>query len=196
MMSDDIEENNWSITSMRTSKPKKQKQKKLSKLERKQERKEKLISQRAINLREVNRTIQEFIMDPTLLSTPLPPMDKLARRMVHQLALQYNVNSKSTGSGSKRYTILSKKRTSQLPETNRVVNAIIRQYDNMTNYVNPHQSKLKKQNKERGKSSSLPSSSSNTGSKSAKLRPGTVVGSNVPALSASNLGHQLLAKMG
>ncbi|KAI9591979.1 hypothetical protein BDF19DRAFT_453243 [Syncephalis fuscata] len=76
-------------------------------------------------------------MEPMVPSIPLPCMDKAARRTVHQLALQYGLNSKSVGSGHKRYTILSRKRSTELPETSRIIDVIIRQYNNQTRYIDP-----------------------------------------------------------
>ncbi|RKP06279.1 hypothetical protein THASP1DRAFT_31900 [Thamnocephalis sphaerospora] len=182
-----------------TKKSKKELQR--EKRERKKEKQRKQECRRTVNLREINGIIRGFVMDRSLSSIPLPPMDRKARCAVHQIALQYNLNSKSTGSGNRRYTILTRKIKTALPVNGRIVDHIIRQYNQQTMYENGALPALG------GKKAKGKQSRDNWGNRdglreggrnpdAARPKPGTVVGGNVPAISSSNIGHQLLSKMG
>ncbi|OAR05744.1 hypothetical protein LLEC1_01729 [Akanthomyces lecanii] len=116
-------------------------------------------------------------------SVCLPPMDKHARKMIHELASKFNVKSKSIGKADQRRpTLYRTKRTLRFDADafESAVKRIHRRYIPRLDY--------------KGKSSQ--GESSRNGYAEASYRDGEIVGASAPELSTENRGRAMLEKMG
>lgn len=116
-------------------------------------------------------------------SVCLPPMDKHARKMIHELASKFNVKSKSIGKADQRRpTLYRTKRTLRFDGDafESAVRRIHRRYFPRLDY--------------KGKGSQA--QSSRNGYAEASYRDGEVVGASAPELSTENRGRAMLEKMG
>jgi len=92
------------------------------KLERKKDRRRKhqqdKQSKQYERLLSVHGLLKDFvaITSNDVESLALPPMNRTLRALVHQLARIYQVNSRSTGGGARRFTILYKDQNSTSPD--------------------------------------------------------------------------------
>ncbi|KAL2194598.1 hypothetical protein P885DRAFT_42755 [Corynascus similis CBS 632.67] len=123
-----------------------------------------------------------------------PPLDKHARKILHELASKFDIKSQSTGKGDQRRPVLYRtKRTVQYAST-RVEDAashvdqqalrIHRKYFHRVDVKAPRTGSPR--NTGGGRS----------GHKALTLREGEVVGASVPELSQDNKGRTMLEKMG
>ncbi|ATY64818.1 D111 G-patch domain [Cordyceps militaris] len=113
----------------------------------------------------------------------LPPMDKHARKMIHELANKFNVKSKSIGKADQRRpTLFRTKRTLRFDGEafDLSVRRIHRRYFPRLEY--------------KGKSSQ--GQFSRNGYAEASYRDGEIVGASAPELSTDNRGRTMLEKMG
>ncbi|TQV98323.1 hypothetical protein V2A60_007927 [Cordyceps javanica] len=113
----------------------------------------------------------------------LPPMDKHARKMIHELANKFNVKSKSIGkTDQRRPTLYRTKRTLRFDNEafDLAVRRIHRRYFPRLDY--------------KGKNSQ--GHFSHNGYTEASYRDGEVVGGSAPELSTENRGRAMLEKMG
>lgn len=131
-----------------------------------------------IDLYEVNATICDFVRDPTMQSLPLPPMDKNDRRRVHILAIEYNLKSKSIGGGVTRYPVLIKTQRAEIPSSDKKIRRIL------MSGPNPRSA---------GGSNNRLTPAPPPASRNAD---GMVVGAKARPIEDTNLGHQMLVKMG
>ena len=116
-------------------------------------------------------------------SVCLPPMDKHARKMIHELASKFNVKSKSIGKADQRRpTLYRTKRTLRFDADafDTAVKRIHRRYFPRLDY----------------KGKGPQGQSSRNGYAEASYRDGEVVGASAPELSTENRGRAMLEKMG
>ncbi|KAH8993509.1 hypothetical protein EDB92DRAFT_1854568 [Lactarius akahatsu] len=153
------------------------KKKRLGKKERKKAARKAAAS--PISLETVVGHMRRFVEDlgsaPTL---SLPPMERHARKSVHELASAFNLNSKSEGNGAARFTRLVKTTRSGLWIDERKVARILGKP------APPHGG-----DKDKGKGK---------GKAGVKIRPrdGELVGGAAPKIDGSNLGFKMLSAMG
>ncbi|KAH8996442.1 hypothetical protein EDB86DRAFT_2829114 [Lactarius hatsudake] len=153
------------------------KKKRLGKKERKKAARRAAAS--PISLETVVGHMRRFVEDlgsaPTLA---LPPMERHARKSVHELASAFNLNSKSEGSGVARFTRLIKTTRSGLRIDERKVARIL---------GNPAPPQGGGKGKGKGKGKAV-----------VKIRPreGELVGGAAPKIDGSNLGFKMLSAMG
>ncbi|KAL2135669.1 hypothetical protein VTI74DRAFT_7350 [Chaetomium olivicolor] len=124
-----------------------------------------------------------------------PPLDKHARKILHELANKFNIKSQSTGKGDQRRPVLYRtKRTVQYASA-RIADA--------SNHV--HEASLRIHRKYfhrvdvKVKGAGPPRNGGGRGGgghKALTLREGEVVGASVPELGAENKGRNMLEKMG
>ncbi|OAA73765.1 D111/G-patch domain protein [Cordyceps fumosorosea ARSEF 2679] len=137
---------------------------------------------KGMSLQQIADELQKFLMsiDDSIC---LPPMDKRARKMIHELANKFNVKSKSIGKADQRRpTLYRTKRTPNFDEEvfDLAVRRIQRRYFPRLDY--------------KGKSSR--GQSSRNGYAEASYRDGEIVGASAPELSTENRGRAMLEKMG
>ncbi|ORX82755.1 G-patch-domain-containing protein [Basidiobolus meristosporus CBS 931.73] len=158
----------------------------------KPEPKQKRERHKNVDLKGINRRIINFINDPGLLSCTLPAVPKRAASFVNLLVSSYNINSRVVGSGNKRSHIITKTGKTMVPKKRAHIDKLLARGESQLNVTASSGNKKK------------PGSKSATPKKPAKSRPepvmapahGTVVGGEAKPLSESNIGHQLLSKMG
>ena len=143
------------------------------------------------SLTDINIQIREFWEDDSALeyvsfymfltcSFALPPMPRLARKIVHTLAGAYNLSSKSAGAGEMRFTTLFKtSKTTSIELNDRRINSIVRNNDWA----------LRSGDKS-GDGRFTPRSSAK------KLRDGDIVGADAKELAIDNKGRIMLEKLG
>ncbi|OAX34230.1 hypothetical protein K503DRAFT_747687 [Rhizopogon vinicolor AM-OR11-026] len=106
----------------------------------------------------------------------LPPMDKASRKLVHELALAFNLKSHSKGEGNGRYTTLAKTTRSTVNEQK--VKKIMKKYD--SGFNRPYD----------------PSGQGKTRAVMPKHKDGDEVGKAAPKIGETNIGFKMLASMG
>ncbi|KAJ3499795.1 hypothetical protein NLG97_g67 [Lecanicillium saksenae] len=135
-----------------------------------------------MSLSQVADELKEFLMSSDE-SICLPPMDKHARKMIHELANKFNVKSKSIGKADQRRpTLYRTKRTLRFDDApfDLAVRRIHRRYFPRLDY--------------KGKSGQ--GQSARNGFAEASYRDGEIVGASAPELSIENRGRAMLEKMG
>ncbi|KAF9497928.1 hypothetical protein BDN71DRAFT_1443998 [Pleurotus eryngii] len=130
---------------------------------------------RIIDMQTLESKIRQFIANiggPSTMS--LPPMRKDLRKMVHEMALAFNLKSKSEGKGDARYTTLTKTTRTGVAINEFKVSKIVRRSG--------------------GRGFTAPPRSGSTNQM--KMKDGDEVGKAAPKIGESNIGFQMLAAMG
>lgn len=128
-----------------------------------------------------------------------PPLDKHARKVLHELANKFNVKSQSTGKGDQRRPVLYR--------TSRTVRYTSTTIGDATGHVEQaamriHRKYFHRVDKAQGAATprgGMMGSAANrsvTGHKALTFRDGEIVGASVPELSQENKGRTMLEKMG
>ncbi|KAK3305476.1 uncharacterized protein B0T15DRAFT_398359 [Chaetomium strumarium] len=123
-----------------------------------------------------------------------PPLDKHARKVIHELASRFNIKSQSTGKGDNRWPVLYR--------TNRTVRYDSTQVEDVTTNVDQAALRIHRKYFHRvdvkGKRTEAPKATSGarSGHKAVTLREGEIVGASVPELGQENKGRTMLEKMG
>lgn len=125
-------------------------------------------------------------------SLAFPPLDKHARKILHEIAGKFNIKSKSTGNGDQRHPVFQRtKRTIRYASTN-VADA--------TNHVDQVTMRIHRKYFHRVdvkiKRTGTPRTGGRSVHKALLLRDGEVVGASVPELGQDNKGRAMLEKMG
>ena len=106
-------------------------------------------------------------------------MDKTRRRFIHELAVAFNLRSKSAGSGERRYPVL--KRTAR---TSHVTDSLYTAVE------------ARLARRFRTGAGQLGTDRSKTSFAAASYRDGDVVGAQAPEIGSENRGRTMLEKMG
>ncbi|KAI9321350.1 hypothetical protein BX666DRAFT_1901340 [Dichotomocladium elegans] len=156
------------------------------------------VAELSVDLRKIDKRIQNFIMDDDITSYQFAPMSKHCRRQVHLIALAYKLKTHSIGSGAQRMPILQKTRNTFLPTDRRYIERFLQQaqstIDAQSSVLRKHRidydltGKNKKDKK--GKKKSRDTSSLR------KPEHNSIVGSGARPLDESNVGHRMLSAMG
>ncbi|KAK4099963.1 hypothetical protein N658DRAFT_497948 [Parathielavia hyrcaniae] len=125
-----------------------------------------------------------------------PPLDKHARKVLHELANKFNIKSQSTGKGDQRRPVLYR--------TNRTVRYASTRVEDATTHVDQaalrihrkyfHRVDVKVQKTETPRNAG--GGRGGAGHKALSLREGEIVGASVPELGQENKGRNMLEKMG
>ncbi|KAJ1921695.1 squalene synthetase-like protein [Mycoemilia scoparia] len=158
------------------------------------------------------------IVNNNLSELWLNPMSKRDRRAVSLLASLYYVDIRTQG-GSFRHTspILVRTKHTAYPQDQELVNQLLKRFRKIREEANPSATnsmikkpipKKRQQNAKDGKAKNAPKTKGKKDMKkggpkpkgnpvkTTKAKHGDVVGGNAPVVGQSNIGHQLLAKMG
>lgn len=114
----------------------------------------------------------------------LPPMDKVARAKVHEIADSFGLKSVSKGKGTARYTTIIKTSRSGTFINERKITRILKSGGNW-GFSRPENPGYGGNGGGKGKGSAAP-----------KHREGDEVGKAAPKIGESNIGFQMLANMG
>ncbi|KZS98497.1 hypothetical protein SISNIDRAFT_514546 [Sistotremastrum niveocremeum HHB9708] len=127
---------------------------------------------KAVDMKKIETEIRDFVLDiggPR--ETSLPPMDKASRAKIHQLALAFNLKSKSHNKGASRFTTLIKTTKTGIGIDERKIRKLT--------------------------GGRVEMNGSNKGRVFAgRHRDGDEVGKEAPRIGESNIGFKLLAQMG
>ncbi|KAH8891688.1 hypothetical protein GQ53DRAFT_746694 [Thozetella sp. PMI_491] len=123
-----------------------------------------------------------------------PPMDKQARKMLHELAGKFKIKSQSTGNGDQRRPVLSKTRRTVTYATYEAGLAV----EHIEAASAPIRRKYFHRADARGSygHGSKDAGFGRSGGKAVTYREGEVVGGTAPELGQENKGHAMLEKMG
>lgn len=142
-----------------------------------------------MSLDDVRSELETFLADPTMASKAFPPMEKGERKLLHEIALLFDLTSNSRGSGRNRFTIISKRaRTPTVFDEVRWSRAL-----RLAN-----RGFLRGAGKGRG-GVNTPNRAGRGGGFSAAAvgyMDGEVVGAAAPEIADSSFGHKLMLKMG
>ncbi|KAI8341840.1 hypothetical protein BC941DRAFT_414661 [Chlamydoabsidia padenii] len=176
--------------------------KKQKQLEKKEKRREAKVKKQAKKVREpdaapvpllkIDSRIRDFINDDQLTSYQFAPMSKHNRKQLHQLAVSYNLKSKSIGTGKTRTPIITKTDRTFIPTDRRYIDRFIR--NSQSAMTTPSTQKHRMTDTTRGKKAMDDGKKMNS-----DLGPsthGTVVAHNAAPITESNVGHRMLAAMG
>jgi len=129
----------------------------------------------------------------TVVRIQFPPMDKQARKMLHELANRFKIKSQSTGRSDQRRPVLYRtKRTVRYSDNrSREAEAHVEEAAAWIGRKYFHRLDVK------GKGSLKPSATwGRSGHKSISYRDGEIAGASIPELSQENKGRAMLEKMG
>lgn len=150
-----------------------------------------------MNIHQVWSELADFLQDEDLMERAFPPMDKVDRKSLHEVATRLNMKSKSQGAGQKRFPIIYK--TSRTEEYSphlfkKVIDASTRGF-----YTNRHSAgrvarKAARAEKFGGKGKGK--SKGGGGTDAATVRHGEIVGSGAAEIGQNSYGHKLMEKMG
>ncbi|ORY84441.1 hypothetical protein BCR37DRAFT_378465 [Protomyces lactucae-debilis] len=157
------------------------------------------------SLSEYHTIIKHFVSHADYVGVeqlPLPAMDRSIRRAVHIIAQHgYNLQTKSQGSGKRRYPVLYKTKHSSsaknLPDAVFIEEVMVQAqktigYTSSTKRRDPMQIKTKG----KGKIPGGGGISRAAGAGAGKLRDGDIVGVDAPEIALSNRGRAMLEKLG
>lgn len=145
------------------------------------------------DLHSLNDEIRLFMRDLGKNAMTLPPMDKVSRKKVHEMAECYSLKSQSKGKGKARFPILIKTSRSSLEmvtaRSERKLQGILG--GSRSNGGDFFKSKYGKKDK-----TALPGSTARTGAGTQRHKDGDAVGGGASAIGQDNIGHRLLTMMG
>ncbi|KAI1300698.1 hypothetical protein EDD11_006044 [Mortierella claussenii] len=171
-------------------------------------------------LEEINSMIEKFVKDHASQSLRLPTMMKPLRRRVHLLSELYNLRSESLGSGKSRFAVLMKTHRTRVPENTNRIQLLFAQSDQWVQEraaefggTQGRGSRGSGRGRGRGRGAAggrIDRYGHNSGDRDGwgddgrrskgpskhLVANGTVVGASADPISATNVGHRLLAKMG
>ncbi|KAJ2159379.1 squalene synthetase-like protein [Coemansia sp. RSA 552] len=147
--------------------------------------------------RTVVRRMDMLLQSDDLGSMWLQPMGKRERQIVHVLAREYKIKSKSHGSGVRRTPVLTTTPDSFRPTNRRRIEKILLLHEEggllpeewlggPSDRFSQGNKKGKGRNKNKGGGSAA----------AAAAASGKLVGENAPEVGASNIGHKMLQQMG
>ncbi|KAK3941149.1 hypothetical protein QBC46DRAFT_383338 [Diplogelasinospora grovesii] len=145
-----------------------------------------------MKLDDVKTELTAFLVG-TAETIQFPPMDKQARKVLHELASKFKVKSQSTGNGDQRRPVLYRtKHTATYSET---------RIEEATSHVDQAAVRINRKYFHRIdiKGKAVPktiAAGGRAGGKAVTYRDGEVVGASVPELGQANRGHAMLEKMG
>ncbi|KAK3391550.1 hypothetical protein B0T20DRAFT_82020 [Sordaria brevicollis] len=128
-------------------------------------------------------------------SIQFPPMDKQARKVLHELANKFKIKSQSTGKGDQRRPILYRTKATLRYKEHRI-EEVVGHVDQAALRINR---KYFHRLDTKGKTSFKTSSGvggGRSGHKAVTVRDGEVVGASAPELGQENKGRAMLEKMG
>ncbi|KAK1826870.1 hypothetical protein QBC39DRAFT_363442 [Podospora conica] len=121
-----------------------------------------------------------------------PPMDKQARKVLHELANRFKIKSQSTGKGDQRRPVLYR--------TNRTLRYDESRYAEASRYVDEAAMRIKRKYFHRldakGKPQPRPPGSGGGFNAAVRYRDGEIAGASIPELGQENKGRAMLEKMG
>jgi len=192
-------------TALRTAWQRDRERKKSRKLERETLRSEGLLDKNAnpddlrvkylsgMKLDDIKRELTSFLVSSTE-RLEFPPLDKHARKVLHELANKFNVKSQSTGKGDQRRPVLYR--------TNRTVRYASTRVEDAASHVDQAAARIHRKyfhrvdvNVQRTESPRN-AGGGRSGPKALTLREGEIVGASVPELGQENKGRSMLEKMG
>ncbi|KAJ2784386.1 squalene synthetase-like protein [Coemansia interrupta] len=148
----------------------------------------------------INR-LDMLVRSDDLSSLYLQPMNKFERQIVHILAREYRINSKSQGSGDRRMPVLSKTPRSCAPTQQRRIKRLLLLFDEgglmPEHWLGPQENAskgLSQGGKHNGKGKQK-SKQNGSGSNPGRM-DGKMVGHQAPIVGETNVGHKMLKQMG
>ncbi|KAK3346220.1 hypothetical protein B0T25DRAFT_272352 [Lasiosphaeria hispida] len=150
--------------------------------------------QSGMSLDEIKHELVVFLLGPAE-TIQFPPMDKEARKTLHEIANKFKIKSQSTGKGDQRRPVLYRtKRTVRYADSR--MEEAMRHVDDAALWV-----RRKYFHRIDGKGKSLPRAPggggrSGGGGGAATYRDGEIAGASVPELGQENKGRAMLEKMG
>ncbi|KAJ2854094.1 squalene synthetase-like protein [Coemansia erecta] len=153
--------------------------------------------------RTVIRRLDMLLKSEDLDSIWLQPMNKYERQIVHILAREYNIKSKSHGNGDRRTPVLTLTPRSHRPDNRRRINRLLLLFDEgglvPDLWSGPQASSRDGSGFARsgkGKQGSKGKQKSANGQKGSAQMHGKAVAHSAPAVGDSNVGHKMLKQMG
>ncbi|KAK3708182.1 squalene synthetase-like protein [Vermiconidia calcicola] len=141
---------------------------------------------------QIHDELRIFLLDENQRTRPFPPMDRLERKALHDIANVLDLGSKSIGSGKSRFPTLHK--TLRTPYTPEMIDKAI---DMSMNGLLNRDLKLGKGLSKRKAQKMVKSGGVRGADKgAASLRHGEVVGAGAAAIGESSFGHKMMEKMG
>ncbi|KAL3952351.1 G-patch domain-containing protein [Purpureocillium lilacinum] len=138
-----------------------------------------------MSMQDVGAEFRVFLMG-TDESRNFPPMDLHARKIIHELANQFKINSKSTGKADQRRTTLYR--------TVRTLSYNESKFEQALSRI--HRRYLPRLDVKGKRKPGNPSATGGSGHAATSYRDGEVVGAAAPELGTSNRGRAMLEKMG
>ncbi|KAK0724744.1 hypothetical protein B0H67DRAFT_507130 [Lasiosphaeris hirsuta] len=150
--------------------------------------------QSGMSLDEIKHELVVFLLGPAE-TIQFPPMDKEARKTLHEIANKFKIKSQSTGKGDQRRPVLYRTKRTVRYADSRMEDAM-RHVDDAALWV-----RRKYFHRIDGKGKSLPRPPGGGGrsggsGKAATYRDGEIAGASVPELGQENKGRAMLEKMG
>ncbi|KAK3703513.1 squalene synthetase-like protein [Vermiconidia calcicola] len=141
---------------------------------------------------QIHDELRIFLLDENQRTRPFPPMDRLERKALHDIANVLDLGSKSIGSGKTRFPTLHK--TLRTPYTPEMIDKAI---DMSLNGLLNRDVKLGKGFSKRKAQKMVKSGGVRGADKgAASLRHGEVVGAGAAEIGQNSFGHKMMEKMG
>lgn len=163
--------------------------------------------------RTIIKRLNMLVLSEDLDSVWLQPMNKYERQIVHVLAREYKVKSKSMGNGERKTPVLTAVPESRSPTNRYRVNRVVQLFDsgalvpeqlyasgssnpiNCVSYASNHHNKDQKKQQKQQKQKQQKSKKKQKGQPMDNM-PGKMVAENAPEVGAGNVGHKMLTQMG
>lgn len=140
-----------------------------------------------INFKQLNRDIKAFVHSKESDEMEIAPYPPLIRKLIHELAHMYVLQSKSNGKGVDRHCVLTKSENTRLPRDLKRLDKFLEGAQKAARYAygrkDTHEKKGKRQ---------TPKASTST----ARVAPGSVVGGEATPIEDDNIGNLMLRKLG
>ncbi|EME39937.1 hypothetical protein DOTSEDRAFT_82684 [Dothistroma septosporum NZE10] len=146
-----------------------------------------------MNMKQVHDELRDFLRSDEHRERAFPPMAKIDRKALHEVAMALNLNSQSRGAGKKRFTIVTKTSRTAIYDQgmfNDVMSASTRGF-----LTNAKATRMAKRNA-RGSTRGARGGGRGGGLSAATVRHGELVGAGAAEISSNSFGHKMMEKMG
>lgn len=141
-----------------------------------------------LNFKQLNRDIKDFVRHEDVgEQMELDPYPPIIRRLIHELAHMYGLQSSSRGQGVERHCVLIKGDDAHLPRDLERLDRFLERAQKTVKYACDNGKSRKRETR----NEKISARKAN-----AKVAPGSVVGCKAAPIEETNVGNQMLRKLG
>lgn len=147
-----------------------------------------------MDMKQVHDELRDFLRSDEHRERAFPPMAKIDRKALHEIAMALNLNSNSRGAGKKRFTVVTKTSRTAIYDQG-MFNDVIKE-STRGFLTNTKATRIAKRNARGSTRGGRGGGRGGGGLDAATVRHGELVGAGAAEISSNSFGHRMMEKMG